>query len=624
MKRFGILAACSISFCLACGGGDLSGGDTSGAADSGETADKGSDHDAGRVVDCEAWRDGQAAELSALADGFKTCKADTDCSAVKTGTECLGGWTTAIRADKTADFEKAKDAIADKWCVQPYLNGCEYRPESGLSKGRLYCANGGCEMDDIPLQPDGGTDDGGPVTGDSGETDGSGAADTGQGLDASDPSDASDVSLPPDAGLHDAGVDAGTQPAKGTADDPLSLCGSPVDSPLPLPFSCTDARDTKNAVSDEFDTYPPNTVNESGPEFIYAFTVDREVRLGANIDSPEPSGTDIDIHLLSAIRPPVLIDRDNLGLYAVLAPGKYFLSLDTYVNSSGTQLRGPYTLRVSARAKDTGASQYFNDYVLAAVDYLYANYRLLGYADKVLTHDIQYGPYGIIPMTGGGKCMCVSAAMETILTAMHLYAEGTDDQTVWDFLPKRSWEYLAATDIKAHIWVNSDLDSYGTADALSHFGMGENVPFEELMPGSFINVNRTTGTGHAVVFLSFIDETGAEYTTWNANVIGFRYFSSQGGADPGDGGLDYRYAIFATDEYEANGYPPMPGKRDTHIIKSDNQHILNTGMMFHPENWLPVGPRAIAKLPGGHTDFGPQVSFFDPVFFDGVTADDGR
>ena len=172
--------------------------------------------------------------------------------------------------------------------------------------------------------------------------------------------------------------------------------------------------------------------------------------------------------------------------------------------------------------------------------------------------------------------------------------------------------------------MNSGLDSYGTADALAHFGMGENVPFAQLAPGSFINVNRTTGTGHAVVFLSFIDVTGTEYDTWNTNVIGFRYFSSQGGSLPGAGGLDYRYAIFATDEYENNGYPTMPYKSDIHIIKSDDQHILNTGMMFHPENWMPIGPKAFAKLPGGQTDFGPQVSYFDPIYFDGITADDVR
>ena len=614
MRNYFYVLFLFFALCPACGGGD-----ESATPDGGASTDVPALHDTGgggKALECDKWYAGQAAELRTLADSYKTCVADSDCAAMDMGTRCLGGWTTAIRADKAVDFNEGRDAIADKWCVQPYLNGCEYKPASGVSEGRVFCGNGQCEMDDLPVRLDGGFD-GGEVdagVGDSGTLHDAGAD---AGADASAPDAGTDT------GVDDAGGDGGTVQHMGTVDDPIPLYLT-ADTPLPLPFSYEDRRDTRDALSDVFDSYPLNTVNESGPEFIYVFTVDKEARVSVQIDTPEPAGTDIDVHLLSSIKPPVLIDRDNLGVYAVLQPGKYFLALDTYVNGSGTELAGPYHLRVEARARDTGASQYFNEYVLKAVDYLYANYKLLGYADAVLTHDIEYGSYGTIKMTGGGKSMCVSAAMETILTAMQVYAQETGDATVWDFLPKRSWEYLSATDIKAHIWVNSGLDSYGTADALAHFGMGENVPFAQLAPGSFINVNRTTGTGHAVVFLSFIDVTGTEYDTWNTNVIGFRYFSSQGGSLPGAGGLDYRYAIFATDEYENNGYPTMPYKSDIHIIKSDDQHILNTGMMFHPENWMPIGPKAFAKLPGGQTDFGPQVSYFDPIYFDGITADDVR
>jgi hypothetical protein len=204
------------------------------------------------------------------------------------------------------------------------------------------------------------------------------------------------------------------------------------------------------------------------------------------------------------------------------------------------------------------------------------------------------------------------------LRAMQLYADSTGDLTVWDFLPKESWERLRAQDIRAHIWVNHELDSWGTADALRHYGMGENIPFEELLPGGVINLNRTTGTGHAVVFLAFIDEDGNEYDTHNANVIGFKYFSSQGGYATGTGGFDFRYAIFETETYARDGYPEMPYKRDVNVIRSDNQQYLNTGMMFHPDNWMPTAKRSALKT---ITD-GPNVSFFDALYFDGRTIDD--
>jgi len=159
-----------------------------------------------------------------------------------------------------------------------------------------------------------------------------------------------------------------------------------------------------------------------------------------------------------------------------------------------------------------------------------------------------------------------------------------------------SHSYLAA-----YLWLREQQK----VDALVHFGMGANVPFEELTPGSFLNLNRTTGTGHAVVFIAFIDEMGHEYGFYNYSTIGFKYFSAQGGADVWKGGLDYRYAIF-----EQFGSPTMPYKRDIHVIYSANQDWLNTGIMYHPELW---------KTPLPSTTWAPRVGVFNPQEFDGET-----
>ena len=104
--------------------------------------------------------------------------------------------------------------------------------------------------------------------------------------------------------------------------------------------------------------------------------------------------------------------------------------------------------------------------------------------------------------------MCVAAQMEIILTAFELYAKETGDYTVYDYLPKRSFEGLEITALKGHIWVNHDFKADGTADALINFGMGERRAFEDLSPGDFVNINRTTRTGHAVTFLGYINSTG--------------------------------------------------------------------------------------------------------------------
>ena len=222
----------------------------------------------------------------------------------------------------------------------------------------------------------------------------------------------------------------------------------------------------------------------------------------------------------------------------------------------------------------------------------------------------------MIPQTGvDGKTMCVAAVMEVILTAMQLYEDDTGDASVWDFLPWRSFRYLAAGDIRAHLWVNyGDIDSAGSADAGRHFGMGMTVPFERLVPGSFININRTTGSGHAVVFLAFLDIDGTEYATYptGVEVVGFKYFSSQGSSEVGVGGFDYRWAIFSD-----FGCPAMPGPRDCNVIFGD-QYYMNSGVMYHPSHWRPAYYTLLNSMKSALH----EVSTFDPVYFDGRTTDD--
>jgi len=390
----------------------------------------------------------------------------------------------------------------------------------------------------------------------------------------------------------------------GTVSEPILLADT-LTQPLPVPYVFTDVRDTRNATSSVFNTYPPNTLDQSGAEFIYAFTLDRAVYFSVEVAAPEPTGVDIDLHLLSSLEPLVLVARADKVITTELGPGTYYVTADSFQGKVGR-----YVLDLTVRPKLADGPETFNVYMLKAVEQLYANYGKLGYDSAVLTHDIAYGSYGTINATKPPRTMCVAAVMEVILTAMQIYATETGDQSVWDYLPRTSYATLNTGNIKAHLWVNFDINSRGSGDALRHFGMGMTVPFEELRPGGVINLNRTTGSGHAVVFLSFIDITGQEYTTHNSSVVGFKYFSSQGSYD--DGGLDYRYAVFSQ-----HGSPTMPYKRDVNVIYSTDQKFLNTGVMYHPSQWLPT-----SWSRGIRGESGPD-SVFDPIYFDGVTVDDG-
>jgi hypothetical protein len=234
------------------------------------------------------------------------------------------------------------------------------------------------------------------------------------------------------------------------------------------------------------------------------------------------------------------------------------------------------------QAEETAAKVYFEPYLLRAVAYLYENYKLLGY-DKNLeyTHTLPFGDLGVLKHSGP-KTMCVAAQMEVIVTALDMYSRETGDKKPYKFLPKKAWEGYTINDLKGHMWVNSKFDSYGGANALVNFGMGEHVAFEQLVPGSLLNWDRANGTGHAAIMVSFIDKDGKEYDKHNSAVIGFKYFSSQGLKTPHAAGLDYRYAVF-----NQHGCPTnMPYLTDCGVLYNKNRKSFNTGRMWAPVSWV--------------------------------------
>lgn len=376
-------------------------------------------------------------------------------------------------------------------------------------------------------------------------------------------------------------------------------------------FTHTVVRDTTGSPSDAVDAYPPSDADETGPEHFYAFGLKEASRVTAEVRAPEPDGVDIDVHLLESLSPLKLIERHNLVTYGSLAPGVYYLSLDSYQGKSG-----PYTLDFTVRPTKVPQAETFNAYLLKAVKQLAADYGLLGYDDVALTHDLTYGSQGLIKASNPPRTMCVAAVMEVLVTAMQIYAQETQDASIFDFLPIKSFQTLSSPNIRAHLWVNFTINARGSADAVRHFGMGMTVPFKELTPGSLINLNRTTGTGHAVIFLSFIDITGTERTTWSSDVVGFKYFSSQGGYATGTGGLDYRYAVF-----EQYGAPTMPYKSDIHVIESEDQLYLNTGIVYAPSLWLPTSWSDPTVNTADIVVYPIVESVFDASYFNGVTLE---
>jgi len=233
--------------------------------------------------------------------------------------------------------------------------------------------------------------------------------------------------------------------------------------------------------------------------------------------------------------------------------------------------------------------QTFNAQILKAVAAIDAKWKGQGYdISSYFTHDLPYGPDCCIPANHPPKTMCVAAVTEIIIEALNEYYGATNDKTPFQKLPMKSWRGGSKSDIRAHMFMYDGLGCHGTAHALERFGIGKQVPFAQLQPGSFINLNRAK-SGHACVFLGYLDAAGKDVAVFGPSVVGFKYFSSQG-KNAADGGFGYRWGFF-------DGHCPdaLPNgrRRDCGIIRSDKSSLLCCGYMLHPSDW-PAGD-AIVK-----------------------------
>ncbi len=277
------------------------------------------------------------------------------------------------------------------------------------------------------------------------------------------------------------------------------------------------------------------------------------------------------------------------------------------------------------------AVETFNPAILSAASSVNSLWAAKGYdLNSYFTHDLTYGPQCCIAANHAPLTMCVAAVTEVILTSLNAWYQQTSDRKPFEKLPLRSWRGGSRRDIRAHIFMYDGLGSNGTAHALERFGIGQQVRFSDLQPGGFINFNRTGGSGHACVFLSFIDASGADVTAFGPNVVGFRYFSAQGKGLP-DAGFGYRWAYF--DGHCPSSMPPGK-RRDCGVIRSDNPKLLCCGHMLHPASWPDYVAFDASERPSIARDrhlethrgdleaeLGRELPAPDLSRFDGVTTD---
>ncbi len=235
-------------------------------------------------------------------------------------------------------------------------------------------------------------------------------------------------------------------------------------------------------------------------------------------------------------------------------------------------------------------AQDFNPYVLRAVNELHTKYRGGGYDIRhAFTHDIPYGN-SVIRKTSSlppvAPTMCVAAVAEVMLTAISLHAQdhGLNDvnspASPYNKVPASLFTRGNLLSLRANLFMFAGTGSRGTGHTLQRFGLGRELGFSQLKSGDFVNLNRTSRSGHAVVFLGYLDANGNDLSTFGPAVKGFRYFSAQGKGKP-DAGFGYRNAYFE------GTCPPSTATRirDCHVIRSNNPQLLNAGRMMAPNTW---------------------------------------
>lgn len=266
------------------------------------------------------------------------------------------------------------------------------------------------------------------------------------------------------------------------------------------------------------------------------------------------------------------------------------------------------------------ASDNFNRYILRAVDFLAQNRAGLGYGMSAFTADLKFGDNGTLKAGNGTpRTMCVAAQLEVLVQALNMYANETGDNSPFHFIPKVSWERLRPLDLRGQIWIVSNSPARSAADAFANYGMGARVAFNALTSGSFVNFNRTNRTGHAAIFLAYLDANGNDLPRYSDAVAGFRYFSSQGRDSP-DGGLGFRWAFFSD-----IGCPTLTGnrKRDCGMIRSESGNLLVSGIVRNPRSWdQKKAAEQVLQLRQTADPRFLREGEFDFNFFNGLTTDD--
>ncbi|MFJ3456265.1 hypothetical protein ACIPMZ_04775 [Scandinavium goeteborgense] len=228
----------------------------------------------------------------------------------------------------------------------------------------------------------------------------------------------------------------------------------------------------------------------------------------------------------------------------------------------------------------------YNSHIMDTIKWLAENKTGLGYdLHSRFTEDLKYGDY-TFHATKGTKTMCVAAVFEVLIRTLQnatdkngqpvstslLTGGVVSGSKALNFSPY-AFQYKALVNIPEY----KRNYSAGIGDAFVLFGMGRYVTFDTAKSGDFIYFNRTGTSGHAVIYINYLNAHGNVESDVK-NAIGFRYFSAQG---KGTNGMGYRDAFFGSCPDVKTTYV-----KDCNVIKSDKHSLFAVSRLDDPKEWF--------------------------------------
>lgn len=142
-------------------------------------------------------------------------------------------------------------------------------------------------------------------------------------------------------------------------------------------------------------------------------------------------------------------------------------------------------------------------------------------------HNGYYG--GQLLFSGGGDCFCSGHTLEIFLWAYRLWLtdKGLNDTTL--YTSSGHTLEVSSVDVGTFYqhWQGFGVaTTASSANAFESASIGENLyeaHWDDVLPGDYVNLSRSTGSGHAVIFVNWIVDGG--------NKIGLRYYGCNTSGD---------------------------------------------------------------------------------------------